>query len=115
MIAKIHIEQLELKARIGVTEEERGVPQRLVCNATFVPIARALHDEIANTIDYAVVAERVQAHVSRRAHRLLETLADEIAGELLREFPARSVAVELRKFVLAETEFVSVTAVRKNK
>lgn len=114
MISQIHIEQLELLARIGVAEEERSAPQRVVCSITFVPIARELRDEISCTIDYAVVAERVRTHVSRRAHRLLETLADEMAGELLREFPAQSVAVELRKFVLSETEFVSVTAVRKN-
>ena len=33
----IHIEQLEVFARIGVPDEERASPQRLVFNITFWP------------------------------------------------------------------------------
>jgi dihydroneopterin aldolase len=43
---------------------------------------------------------------------LIETLADAVANHLLRVFPIQRVTVELRKFILPEVEFVSVTVTR---
>ena len=38
----------------------------------------------------------------------METLAEEIAADLLGSFPIRRVAVEVRKFILPETDYVAV-------
>ena len=37
----IHIEKLEVFAHIGVPDEERASPQRLIVNITFSPTCRA--------------------------------------------------------------------------
>ena len=106
----IHIEQLELLARLGVPDDERATPQRLSLNLTIEPGRdfRALDDRIENTLDYFEVAQAVQKIAASGPRRLLETLAEEIAQTVLERFAVRSVAVELRKFILPDTAFVAV-------
>ena len=106
----IHIEQLELLARLGVPDDERATPQRLALNLTIEPERdfAELADRIENTVDYFVVAQTVQTLAAAKPRRLLETLAQEIADEVLARFPVRAVAVELRKFILPDTAFVAV-------
>jgi 7,8-dihydroneopterin aldolase/epimerase/oxygenase len=106
----IHVEQLELLARLGVPDDERATPQRLALNLTIEPENdfRALDDRIENTVDYFLVAQTVQRLAAARPRRLLETLAEEIAQEVLSRFAVRSVELELRKFVLPDTAFVAV-------
>lgn len=106
----IHIEQLELLARLGVPDDERATPQRLSLNLTIEPRRdfRALDDRIENTVDYFEVAQAAQKVATARPRKLLETLAEEIAQTVLELFAVRSVAVELRKFILPDTAFVAV-------
>lgn len=106
----ILVEALELSAFIGVPEEERAAPQRLTVSLTLEPTRdfRALEDRIENTVDYFILTEFVKAFTLERPRRLIETLANEIATELLSRFPLRSVEVELRKFILPDTQYVAV-------
>lgn len=111
----IHVEQLELLARLGVPDDERATPQRLALNLMIEPgnDFRALDDRIENTVDYFVVAQTVQKLAAARPRRLLETLAEEIAQEILSRFAVSSVELELRKFVLPDTAFVAVRLKRE--
>ena len=111
----IHIEKLEVFAHIGVPDEERASPQRLIVNLTFSPTGGALklQDDIARTVDYAAVCAEAKKFVRNRSDRLIETLADALAGHLLEVFEIQKITVELRKFVLPDTEFVSVTVTRE--
>ena len=113
MIDRIHIEQLEVHGRVGVPDSERAEPQRLSLNVTLWPKIAELHDNIANTVNYSAVAECVKDFVSHHNYKLIETLADKIAAHLLAQFNLRKVEVEVRKFVLPDANYVSVTAVRE--
>jgi 7,8-dihydroneopterin aldolase/epimerase/oxygenase len=113
VIDRIHIEQLELFARVGVSTSERSEPQRLTLNITLWPKIAELHDDIENTVNYSTVAERVKEFVRRHDYKLIETLAEETATHLLAQFSLRKVEVEVRKFVLPDANYVSVTAVRE--
>jgi 7,8-dihydroneopterin aldolase/epimerase/oxygenase len=106
----IHVQELELSARIGVPDEERLDTQRLVVNLTMFPARgfSGLGDDVENTVDYFVVTRAVKDFVSQRECRLIETLAEEIAALLLDRFPLSAVEVELRKFVLPDTAYVAV-------
>ena len=106
----IRIEQLELSAHVGVPDEERAQPQRLTVNLTLEPRAgfEGLDDEIGRTVDYFAVAKAVQALARQRPRKLIETLVTEIASLLLTEFPLQAVEIELRKYILPDTEFVAV-------
>jgi len=111
---QIHLEQLEVFAHIGVPDDERSSPQRLLFNMTFWPKRqeRALADDIGRTVDYAAVCAETRKFVQARADRLIETLADALANHLLEVFEIQRITIELRKFILPEVEFVSVTVTR---
>jgi 7,8-dihydroneopterin aldolase/epimerase/oxygenase len=111
---EIHIEQLEISARIGVPEEERVTPQRLTINISFWPYqqTRDLADNIRNAVNYSVVADETKSFVRGQSVNLIETLADQVAAHLLKTFPIQKVTVEVRKFALADAKYVSVTVTR---
>lgn len=105
----IRINGLEVQARIGVPDEERAQPQKLVIDAVLEGDFRGLRDDIARTTDYAAAAEWLRAECARREVRLLETLAGDLAHGLLAGFPQIEAAtIEIRKFVLPGTKSVSV-------
>lgn len=114
MIDCIHIEQLEIRVRVGVPDAERAQPQRLILNVTFWPRRSEPRDNIADAVNYSEVAVSLKQFVAQRDYRLIETLAEETAGHLLARFPLRKVTVEVRKFVLPDADYVSVTAIREH-
>lgn len=110
----IRIEQLEVLGRVGVPDEERAQPQKLVFTFVLIPLRSFadLNDDIRRAVNYAAVCDEVKAFVGQRRDKLIETLADAIASHLLERFEIRRVTVELRKYILPDTEFVSVTVTR---
>ena len=111
---RIHIEQLEISARVGVPEKERAAPQRLTASITLWPQRQAeeLHDHIAKTVNYSAVCEETKNFVRDHTVKLIETLAGELATHLLQRFAIAKIAVELRKFVVPDAKYVSVTVTR---
>ena len=112
---QIHIEQLEVFAHIGVPDEERASAQKLTFNITLWPTRRMddLGDKIGRAVNYAAVCAEVKTFVSQRRDKLIETLADALAFHLLERFEIRRITIELRKYILPEVEFVSVTVTRE--
>lgn len=112
---QIHIEQLEVFAHLGVPDDERASAQRLLFNITFWPVPQApeLRDEIARAVDYAAVCAETKTFVQARSDRLIETLADALANHLLGVFEMQRITIELRKFILPDVQFVSVTVTRE--
>jgi dihydroneopterin aldolase len=110
----IHIEQLEVFGRIGVTENERAKPQRLTLTITIWPSEsfERLEDDITRTVNYSAVCAAAREFVRDRTDKLIETLAAHLASHLLEVFPIQKVQIELRKFVLPDAKHVSVTVSR---
>ncbi len=105
----IRIHGLEVRTRIGVGGEERAQPQRLVLDVLLETDFRGAQDDIARATDYAAVAAWLSAECARRETSLLETLSEELAAGFLAAFPrVQAVVLEIRKFVLPDTESVSV-------
>jgi len=107
---RIEIANLAVFSQVGVPEEERAAPQRLTVwlrlesNLSFA----AMDDRIENTVDYAAVCEEIKKIAAARPRRLIETLAEEIASGVLERFPVWRLSVELRKFILPDTDYVAV-------
>jgi dihydroneopterin aldolase len=110
----IRIEDLELQVRLGVPDAERAQPQRVLLCIEFSAdlSAAALSDNLADTIDYGAVAQRLPGWASTRSWRLIEALATDVANLLLTEFPANAVRIEVKKFILPQTRCVSVAIAR---
>ena len=112
---EVHIAGLEVRGQVGVPDEERATAQRLSFDLKFWP-ARPfpeLNDDISRAVNYAAVCDEVKKFVESRRDKLIETLADALALHLLEAFEIRKVTIELRKYILPETEFVSVTVTRE--
>ena len=113
---EIHIEQLSVRARVGVSKAERAKSQRLVLNITVWPARdlRDVKDAVDRTIDYALLCDETKTFVSSGAPpRLLETLAEDLSAHLLRKFRISKVLLEIRKFVLKDAAYASVTVTRQ--
>ena len=109
---QIHIARLELPVRIGVTARERTFPQKLTVSLTLHPQRGfdGLEDRIENTINYSAVCQAMrELAAADRERRLIETFALEIAEAVLTRFDAcAAVDVDLRKYILPDTDYVAV-------
>ena len=112
---KIIINDLEVFYRIGVSEEERATPQRLLISLEMTRdvSAAAASDDLTKTIDYYVVTRRLLAFGEGRSWKLLEKLAADIAWLILAEFTPDIVSVEVKKFIVSEARHVAVQLSRK--
>ena len=111
---EIHIEQLDVFTRIGVPEEERANPQRLTVSISFWPYQQPgdVADHIERAVNYSTVAEKTKSFMLDQSVNLIETLADKLASHLLKTFPIQKVTIDLRKFALQDSKYVSVTVTR---
>ena len=111
----IRIQNLRAVTHIGVPDSERSAPQSVSICLRLVPEAGLgdLGDEVTRTVDYYEVSQRVLKLAADRPRKLIETLAEEVAEMLLDEFPLSEVGVEIRKFILPETDYVSVSIDRR--
>ena len=111
----IEIRRLRVSAHVGVPDEECDQVQTLWVTVRMVPGQgfTGLADQLFRTIDYAVVAREIQALAALKPRRLIETLAVEIAEDLLARHPLRSVAITLEKHILPDTECVAVHVERR--
>jgi 7,8-dihydroneopterin aldolase/epimerase/oxygenase len=113
---KITICDLEVFYHVGVTAEERAQPQRLLLTLEVAHdfSAAQASARLADTIDYAAITQRLLHFGRGRQWELIETLAGDIATLILDEFKPRAVAVEVKKFILPQTRYVSVSLTRKS-
>ncbi len=111
----IEISRLRVKTKVGVPDDERATAQEVEISLRMKPSnpLRDLGDELDATVDYYAVSRRVIEVAERGERRLIETLAEEIADAVLAEFAVRRLTVEVRKFILPDTEFVAVHLSRK--
>jgi dihydroneopterin aldolase len=94
----IFIEELRVEAWIGIYAREKAAPQTVELNLTFgVPDAAAERDDIADTIDYAVVIDRIRAELKQRHFNLIETLGEFVVSLLLDDFGASWVKIRIAK------------------
>jgi FolB domain-containing protein len=108
---KISIVDLEVFYRVGVPEEERAQPQRILLSIEmrFDFSAAAKTDSIADTIDYFAVSQRLLKFGEGKSWKLIEKLAVDIREMILSEFKAQNVSVEVKKFPLPQARCVSVS------
>lgn len=110
----ITIRDLAANFRVGVPDEERAQPQRLLITVEMHRdfTAAAAGDDLRHTIDYYAVSRRLIGLGEGRSWKLIETLASDIAAMVLKEFKAEAVSVEVKKFVVPEARYVSVRLTR---
>ncbi|MDC4204944.1 MAG: dihydroneopterin aldolase [Candidatus Manganitrophus sp.] len=93
------IYQIEFHGHCGVTEEERTIGQRLSVDVEMKcdVSGAARTDQLKDTIDYDQLCGEI-VKIGRESHvRLIETLAERIAGKILEDRRIASVTVRVKK------------------
>lgn len=96
---KIYLTGLKIETIVGIWDWERQIPQTVVVDLEMsADIAAAANsDDIADTLNYKLVAKRVQALVKDSGFKLVETMAEKIAEVILTEFSVGRVRVRVNK------------------
>ncbi len=110
-MSKVSIVDLEVFYCVGVTDEEREKPQRLLLTVelSFDFSSASVSDRIEKTINYYTVATDLMKFGENRSWRLLERLAASVAEMILAQFKPQAVLVEVKKFPIPQARYVSVT------
>jgi len=95
----IFIEEMKIETIIGVSEWERALPQILLIDLemSLPQISSSASDLIEDTIDYAIVAERIKSITSNHTFKLLEPLAHLIIETLEKEFKSPWIKLKISK------------------
>lgn len=114
MSDRIHIQGLRLVTRIGVPEEERAIPQSVAVDLS-ISLAksfRGFDDRIEHTIDYYRVSRKLREIAADGERKLIETLAEDLAAAVVAFEGVCAVTLEVKKFILADCDHVSVEITR---
>lgn len=109
----LRIKGLRVRARLGVTEEERAAPREVRIDIDIeCDLERAARsDELGDTVDYGRVLATVADAVEGGESKLLEHLAHRVASVVTGFEGVRRVTVEVSKSPPVEQE-VEAVAVR---
>jgi 7,8-dihydroneopterin aldolase/epimerase/oxygenase len=113
-MSRVAIVDLEVQYHVGVTDQERAKPQRLLLTVemTLDFSAAAISDRIERTINYQTVVDELLKFGEDRSWRLIERLASNLADRIMMEYGPDEVTVEVKKFSIPQARFVSVSTAR---
>jgi 7,8-dihydroneopterin aldolase/epimerase/oxygenase len=99
MADRIELRGLKVRGRHGVFDHERADGQDFVVDITvWIDLAdAAASDDLADTFDYGVLAERAAAVVAGPVRNLIETVAGEIAQDVMKDERVHAVEVTVHK------------------
>ena len=95
----IFLREIRLDARIGIYKREKAITQTVELDLELaLPDDRVFKSgKVTDTIDYAVVIERIRAALIEQHYGLVENLAERVAQIILDEFHAPWVRVSIAK------------------
>jgi 7,8-dihydroneopterin aldolase/epimerase/oxygenase len=114
----IFLREIRLDARIGIYRREKTITQTVELDLDIaLPDERVFTSgKVADTIDYAVVVERIRTVLVEQHYGLVENLAEHVAQIILGEFHAPWVRVSIAKIgALRYTRRVGVVIERNRK
>lgn len=95
----IFLKEFRIKTRIGIYPWEKKIPQTIELNLEIaLPSQHAgASDRIEDTLDYAVIVQRIHTTLNQQHFSLLETLTESIAQMILTEFRSPWVKISAAK------------------
>jgi len=97
MLTKIGIYKVTFDLHVGVTEEERSVPQTISVDLELIGEINTQSDNLDETIDYDTICRKMIAVCREAPVLLIETLAEKIAQMALSTPRVDSVLVRVKK------------------
>ena len=114
---RIHIKDLEISGIVGINPEERTNKQDILVNLTLWVDTNqaAVSDDIDDTVNYRTLCKAIISHVESGRPKLVERLADELAGICLADRRVEQAEVTVEKpGALNFARSVGITVLRSN-
>lgn len=112
----VTIQGLKLQALIGVFEFERHAKQSIIVDVVMHTdfSQAAASDDVADTIDYGKVAERLAQLADACEFKLLEALAVQMVDMIMDEFVPQKVELTVGKpDILDNADNVAITLIKE--
>jgi dihydroneopterin aldolase len=95
----IFLREIRLDARIGIYKREKAIIQTVELDLELaLPDDRVFKSgKVTDTIDYAVVIDRIRAALVEQHYGLVENLAERVAQIILQDFHSPWVRVSVAK------------------
>ena len=112
---RLIVKDLVVEAIVGVYDWEREHPQKVWIDLELgIDAAKAAaHDDVAAALDYGRLVTAVTQHLHRKKFRLVETVAEDVAALILKEFTTPEVTVRVKKRSLSNVEYAAVELTRR--
>ena len=82
----------------GVYTEERAKGQKFIVDVKLSLSLQGINDDLTKTVNYADIAHLVVRHITGEPVNLIETVAESIADEILKDYPlVEMVQVKVHK------------------
>ena len=96
---KILLKGLAFYGHHGVSPHEKALGQRFIVDVTMECDARVagLSDDLADAVDYVPAYEIVKAVMEGESKDLIESVAEDIAGQILKKLNVSAVSVTIKK------------------
>ncbi len=95
----IFIRELKIPCLIGIFDWERKKKQTVSIDLEFPALIQkaAKSDHIRDAVDYKKIAKHTIAFVSKSKFYLIETLIENLAAQLLKEFKLSEITIQIEK------------------
>ena len=95
----VFVKDLQIEARLGIHAQERLDPQRIIVNIdlSVKEGSNPISDDIRNVVSYEIVVKKVERIVAEGHVNLVETLAELIARECLKDDRVMAARVRIEK------------------
>lgn len=95
----LYVQGVEVQATIGIEKWEQAIKQKIRFDLEMLTDAKlaAATDQIADSINYAVVTTKLIDYIEQSKFQLLETLAENCAQIVMTEFNVQGLRLRMSK------------------
>ena len=114
---KIFLKNLRLKTRIGLFDWEKQIDQiiNIDLEAGFDISKAAKTDDVKHSLDYKTISNKIKEYVKSNDHELIETLIENIAQMILKDFDVKYITLSISKpGAIRDSKDVGITITRNN-
>ncbi|KTD40397.1 dihydroneopterin aldolase [Legionella parisiensis] len=107
------IKALNVSTKIGVYEWEQRINQQLLIDISIDTDFSACQEDLTKTIDYEALCSSVTLYVESKSFQLIETVANEVADLIKKQFKVSQITVGISKpHAIKNTANIQVVARR---
>ena len=94
---QLDISGLAISTKIGIYDWEQRIKQRLILDISIPVDLSQCNNELSKTIDYDNLSRKITSFVEDQSFALIETVAEEVAAFIKKEFNVHQVTLKISK------------------